>query len=117
MTLGPGHIFFTTLAIQLVVTIGAFVLAAREVARNPDRPIDGPRDGYTLVTSVCAAAVAVFGVWGTTTVSTWLGFDVFLGGHNAFGLFAIAFFVFAAVGALCAVFGRGWLESRPRAAR
>ena len=79
--------------------------------------LDAARDGYTLIGCTCAALSAFFGVWAVSELAVLLGFDVYLGGHNAGGLVFLSFFAFVTLGALSAVFGRAALESRSQADR
>ena len=117
MTIAQPHVLAILLAIQLAVAGSMYGWAAREISRNPTKGLEGPADGYALVVSLCTGVLAIFGVWGVSELAKVLGFNVNLGGHNAFGVFLIAFFGFIVIGTFLVLVGRGVLLDLPNRKR
>jgi len=109
----PLHVLGILLAVQLLVAGIMFGLGVRNILHNPTKDARGPADGYALVVSLCTGLFAIFGVWGVSELAERLGFGVDLGGHNAYGVFLIAFFGFIVIGVFLILIGRGFLLDLP----
>ena len=117
MTVAQPHVLGILLVALLAIAGGMFGWAVREISSNPTKGPEGPADGYSLVVSLCSGLFAILGVWGVTELAEFLGFNVDLGGHNAFGVFLIAFFGFIVIGAFLVLIGRPFLLDLPHRKR
>ena len=109
MNLAQHHALGIVIAIQVAIAVSSFALSAREISRNPSVNPEGAVDGYMLIVSITSGLLAFFGMWAVAEIGEKLGVDVHLGGHNAPGVFLMAFFGAAVIGTFLAIFGKAAL--------